>query len=30
MVVDSNWFEPASNSTEDIEAAERTLLFTVS
>lgn len=30
MVVDSNWFGPASNSTEDIEAAERTMLFTVS
>lgn len=30
MVVDSEWYEPASNSTEDIEAAERTMLFTVS
>lgn len=29
MVVDSNWFEPASDSEEDIEAAERYLLFTV-
>ncbi|KAL1497175.1 hypothetical protein ABEB36_008175 [Hypothenemus hampei] len=28
MVVDSNWFEPASNSTEDVEASERSLLFT--
>ncbi|CAG9769230.1 unnamed protein product [Ceutorhynchus assimilis] len=28
MVIDSNWFGPASNSTEDIEAAERNMLFT--
>lgn len=28
MVIDSNWFEPASNSTEDIEASERNLICT--
>lgn len=29
MVVDSYWFEPASDSAEDVEAAQRNLLFTV-
>lgn len=29
MVIDTTWFEPATNSTEDVEAAERRLLFTV-
>ncbi|KAF7267972.1 hypothetical protein GWI33_018848 [Rhynchophorus ferrugineus] len=28
MVIDSNWFEPASDIPEDVEAAERNLLFT--
>ncbi|ENN80860.1 hypothetical protein YQE_02726, partial [Dendroctonus ponderosae] len=28
MVIDSNWFGPASESAEDIEAAERNMLFT--
>lgn len=30
MVNDESWNEPASNSTEDIEAAERANLMTVS
>lgn len=30
LVVDTDWFEPASNSTEDIEAAERKIQFNVS
>lgn len=29
MVIDESWIEPATNSTEDIEAAERASLFTV-
>lgn len=29
MVIDESWMEPASNSTEDIEAAERASLMTV-
>lgn len=30
MVIDSNWFGPGSESPEDVEAAERNMLFTVS
>jgi len=29
MVIDEFWIEPASNSTEDIEVAERASLMTV-
>lgn len=30
MVIDEPWYEPASNSTQDLEAAERINLMTVS